>query len=98
MGADIVLHPDSDNNHGGGFTTIPNIVFRNPTISPGAKIVFALCLRYERVLIFDIRRQLVADIGESIDQIAHYLSELSESGLLTVSSKLSGEEVISITI
>ncbi|MBT8138168.1 MAG: hypothetical protein KJP25_00225 [Gammaproteobacteria bacterium] len=82
-----------------GFTTVPNSILRSPDISPGAKNVFFLCLRYERTKVnFNLRQQLAMDLGEGTDQISQYLCELADVDLITLSSNREREELISINI
>jgi hypothetical protein len=72
-----------------GFTQIPNLVLRDPTISPGAKVVFGLLLSYawQRDDCYPGQDLLAADMGAGERSVRRYLQELEQANLVTVKQR-----------
>jgi hypothetical protein len=72
-----------------GFTQIPNLILRDPNISPGAKVVFGLLLSYawQRDECYPSQELMAGDMGCSERSVITYLKELVVARLLTVNRR-----------
>lgn len=78
LGADLVsLH---------GFTQVPNFILTNKDLSVGAKLYYAMLLKYarEKDYCFPGQQTLAADMGSSERSVRTYQKELEEAGFLEV--------------
>lgn len=69
-----------------GFTMVPNHVLVSGKISPGAKLCFAMLLRYawQNGFCFPGQARLALDMGVSDRSVRTYLQELSALELITI--------------
>ena len=69
-----------------GFTQVPNHILRSDTISPGAKLTFAMLLSYawQNDYCFPGQERLAADMGVTDRSVRTYLKELEESAFLEI--------------
>lgn len=69
-----------------GFTMVPNHVLVSGNISPGAKLCFAMLLRYawQNGFCFPGQARLALDMGVSDRSVRTYLQELSTLKLITI--------------
>jgi hypothetical protein len=69
-----------------GFTMVPNHVLVSGKISPGAKLCFAMLLRYawQNGFCFPGQQRLALDMGVSDRSVRTYLQELSAQDLITI--------------
>lgn len=69
-----------------GFTMVPNHVLVSGKISPGAKLCFAMLLRYawQNGFCFPGQERLALDMGVSDRSVRTYLQELSAHDLITI--------------
>lgn len=69
-----------------GFTMVPNHVLVSGKISPGAKLCFAMLLRYawQSASCFPGQERLALDMGVSDRSVRTYLQELSAQNLITI--------------
>lgn len=76
----------------GGFTQVPNFILRNPDLSVGAKVVYAMFLSYawHNESCFPGQERLAQDIGMSRSRVTEFISELSRSGLVTIQRRGQG--------
>ena len=76
----------------GGFTQVPNFILRNPDLSAGAKVVYAMFLSYawHNESCFPGQERLAQDIGLSRSRVTEFISELSRAGLVTVQRRGQG--------
>lgn len=74
-----------------GFTPVPNYILKNPKISIGAKLTFAMLLQYarEKDECFPGQAKLAEDMGSSDRSVRTWLNELKTLGLVT--SKQQGQ-------
>lgn len=77
----------------GGFTQVPNFILRNPDLSVGAKVVYAMFLSYawHNESCFPGQERLAVDIGMSRSRVTEFISELSRAGLVTIQRRGQGK-------
>jgi hypothetical protein len=78
IGADLVtLH---------GFTQVPNFILTNKDLSVGAKLYYAMLLKYarEKDYCFPGQQTLAEDMGSSERSVRTYQKELEDAGFLEV--------------
>src|SRR5438552_3132720 len=70
----------------GGFSQVPNFILKDPDLSLGAKVTYAMFLSYawHNESCFPGQEKLAADMGMSRSRVAEFISELSKSGLITI--------------
>jgi biotin operon repressor len=70
----------------GGFTQVPNFILKNPDLSLGAKVTYAMFLSYawNNDSCFPGQEKLAEHMGMSRSRVAEFISELSQSGLITI--------------
>lgn len=68
-----------------GFTPVPNYFLKNPKISVGAKLTFAMLLQYAREEdeCFPGQERLGQDMGVTDRSVRTWLNELKAAGLVT---------------
>lgn len=69
-----------------GFTQLPNVVLRNPELSVGAKVVYAMFLSYTwgSESCFPGQDRLATDIGMTRVRVTQLIGELEEAGLISI--------------
>lgn len=72
-----------------GFTQVPNVVLTNKTISVGAKLAYAMLLKYSWSddACFPGQQKLADDMGAAERSIRSYLKELEDAGILEVKQR-----------
>jgi hypothetical protein len=81
VGADLVtLH---------GFTQVPNFILTNKHLSVGAKLCYAMMLKYARSndFCFPGQETLAQDIGSTDRSVRTYQKELEQAGFLEVTQR-----------
>src|SRR5436190_18092834 len=81
IGADLVsLH---------GFTQVPNFILTNKDLSVGAKLYYAMLLKYarEKDYCFPGQQTLATDMGSSERSVRTYQKELEDTGFLEVTQR-----------
>ena len=70
----------------GGFTQVPNFILKDPKLSLGAKVTYAMCLSYawHNDSCFPGQERLAQDMGMSRSRVTEFVSELEKSGLITI--------------
>src|SRR5213593_1297849 len=70
----------------GGFTQVPNFILKNPDLSVGAKVVYAMFLSYawHNDSCFPGQERLAADMGMSRSRVTEFVGELEEAELVTI--------------
>jgi hypothetical protein len=81
IGADIATRQ--------GFTQVPNFILTNKDLSVGAKIVYAMLLRYawQNDYSFPGQAKLAQDIGSAERSVRTYLNELQAAKCLEVTQR-----------
>ena len=76
-----------------GFTQVPNFILKNPEISVGAKVVYAMFLSYawHNDSCFPGQDRLAQDMGMSRSRVTEYVSELQKAGLVTIERRGQGK-------
>ncbi|MBZ0130481.1 MAG: helix-turn-helix domain-containing protein [Rhodobacteraceae bacterium] len=82
----IVLKGGDVISNGGGFTQVPNFILVSGKISVGAKLTYAMLLKYawQNDYCFPGQEKLADDIGVGKRSIVRWVKELEEADFLTV--------------
>jgi hypothetical protein len=69
-----------------GFTQVPNFILTKPDISVGAKLAYAMLLKYkwQDEACFPGQTRLATDMGAGERSVRTYLKELESAGLLEI--------------
>jgi len=81
VGSDLVtLH---------GFTQVPNFILTNKELSVGAKLYYAMLLKYAREndFCFPGQQRLAEDMGSAERSVRTYQKELEDAGFLEVTQR-----------
>ena len=75
-----------------GWTGVPNFILENKEISVGAKLTYAMLLKYTRDLdeCFPGQERLAKDMGCGSRSIVRYISELEQVGLISIQHRGQG--------
>jgi len=75
-----------------GWTGVPNFILENDIISIGAKLTYAMLLKYAREMdeCFPGQDRLAKDIGATRQSINAYIKELSKAGMVDVKRRGQG--------
>lgn len=70
----------------GGFTQVPNFILKNPDLSVGAKVVYAMFLSYawHNDLCFPGQETLAEAIGMSVSRVNEFVKALEAAGLVEI--------------
>lgn len=69
-----------------GWTGVPNFILESKGMSPGAKLTYAMLLKYARELdeCFPGQDRLARDMGNGERSVRRWLKELERAGLVTI--------------
>ena len=69
-----------------GYTQVPNAVLEHPSISPGAKLTYAMLLRYawQEDRCFPGQEKLAEAVGATDRSVRTYLKELETAGIVEI--------------
>jgi Helix-turn-helix domain len=72
-----------------GFTQVPNFVLTKPELSVGAKLAYAMLLKYAWAddACYPGQAKLADDMGSGERSVRRYLEELEKSGLLEINQR-----------
>lgn len=75
-----------------GWTGVPNFILENDQISIGAKLTYAMLLKYlrEQDQCFPGQERLAKDMGSGLRSVVRYIAELEEAGLLEIKRRGQG--------
>ena len=75
-----------------GWTGVPNFILESGLISTGAKLVYAMLLKYARELdeCFPGQERLARDMGNSVRSVRSWLKELEQHELITIKQRGQG--------
>jgi hypothetical protein len=75
-----------------GWTGVPNFILESKEISVGAKLTYAMLLKYAREMdeCFPGQERLAKDMGNGARSVIRYIAELEEVGLITVQRRGQG--------
>lgn len=76
-----------------GFTQVPNFILRDPKISIGAKVAYAMFLSYawHNDCCFPGQDRLAGDMGLTRVRVTQLISELESAGLVTIRRRGQGK-------
>ena len=76
-----------------GFTQVPNFILRNPQLSVGAKVVYAMFLSYawNNQSCFPGQDRLAEDLGMTRPRVTQLISELEDLGFVTIQRRGQGK-------
>src|ERR1039457_6113829 len=80
----------------GGFTQVPNFILRNPEISVGAKVAYAMFLSYawHNDSCFPGQDRLADDMGLTRVRGTQLIAELDHAGLVTIQRRGQGKATL----
>jgi hypothetical protein len=69
-----------------GFTQVPNFILKQPDLSVGAKLTYAMFLSYawHNESCFPGQERLAKDIGLSRSRVTEFIGELRQAGFITI--------------
>ena len=72
-----------------GFTQVPNFILTNPDISVGAKLAYAMLLKYAWYddACYPGQAKLAVDMGSGERSVRRYLEELEKANLLEIAQR-----------
>ncbi len=72
-----------------GFTQVPNHVLVSRTLSPGAKLTYAMLLKFawQNDYCFPGQERLARDMGVTDRSVRTYLQELQSKGFITITQR-----------
>lgn len=75
-----------------GWTGVPNFILESKHISVGAKLTYAMLLKYAREMdeCFPGQERLAKDMGCGLRSVVRYISELEEVSLITIKRRGQG--------
>ena len=76
-----------------GFTQIPNFILKNPELSVGAKVTYAMFLSYawHNDSCFPGQERLAEDMGMSRSRVTEFVGALEKAGLVTIQRRGQGK-------
>ena len=77
----------------GGFTQVPNFILKDPDLSVGAKVVYAMFLSYawHNDSCFPGQERLANDMGLVRSRVTQLITELEKAGLVTIQRRGQGK-------
>ena len=77
----------------GGFTQVPNFVLESDHISPGAKLVYAMLLKYawQNGFCFPGQEALARDMGCSRRSVIRFMKELTRKEFMEITRRGQGK-------
>src|SRR5437879_1123381 len=77
----------------GGFTQVPNFILKDPNLSIGAKVVYAMFLSYawHNDSCFPGQERLAADMGMSVSRVNEFVKALESVGLIEITRRGQGK-------
>ena len=70
----------------GGFTQVPNFILKNPDLSVGAKVVYAMFLSYawHNDSCFPGQQRMAEDMGMSVSRVNEFIKTLEAAGFVEI--------------
>ena len=77
----------------GGFTQVPNFILEHPNLSIGAKVIYAMFLRYawHNNLVFPGQQRLAIAVGMSVSRVNDFVKELERAKLIEITRRGQGK-------
>ena len=81
-----------------GFTQLPNFILRDPKLSVGAKVVYAMFISYgwHNNFCFPGQEKLASDMGLTRPRVTQLIGELEAAGLISIQRRGQGKTNIYI--
>ena len=81
-----------------GFTQLPNFILRDPKLSVGAKVVYAMFISYgwHNNFCFPGQETLASDMGLTRPRVTQLIGELEAAGLISIQRRGQGKTNIYI--
>jgi hypothetical protein len=88
----IILNTDNPVVRG-GFTQVPNFILKDPQLSLGAKVAYAMFLSYawHNDHCFPGQERLAEDMGMSRSRVTEFIAELERAGLVHIQRRGQGK-------
>jgi hypothetical protein len=76
-----------------GFTQVPNFILKDPSLSVGAKVAYAMFLSYawHNDSCFPGQDRLAEDMGMTRPRVTQLIAELQKAGLITIQRRGQGK-------
>ncbi len=76
-----------------GFTQLPNFILRDPKLTAGAKVVYAMFISYgwHNNFCFPGQEKLATDMGVTRPRVTQLIGELERAGLITIQRRGQGK-------
>ena len=76
-----------------GFTQVPNFILKMPTLSVGAKVVYAMFISYgwHNDFCFPGQDRLAKDMGMTRPRVTQLIGELEKAGLIEIERRGQGK-------
>ena len=76
-----------------GFTQVPNFILKNPALSLGAKVTYAMLISYgwHNDFCFPGQDRLANDMGMSRSRTTEFVTELEKAQLITIQRRGQGK-------
>src|SRR5262249_52540916 len=80
----VVLKDDSLRQFDGGFTSIPNRILENNDLTLGARMTYAMLLKYawQKDFCFPAQERIAVDLGVTARSVRTFLNELKQHGII----------------
>ena len=77
----------------GGFTQVPNFILKDPKLSVGAKVAYAMFLSYawHNDSCFPGQERLASDMGMTRPRVTQLIAELEKAGLVSIQRRGQGK-------
>jgi hypothetical protein len=77
----------------GGFTQVPNFILKDPNISVGSKVTYAMFLSYawHNDSCFPGQERLASDMGMTRPRVTQLIAELALAGLVSIQRRGQGK-------
>src|ERR1017187_7705537 len=77
----------------GGFTQVPNFILKDPNLSVGYKVAYAMFLSYawHNDSCFPGQDRLAEELGMSRSRVTEFVGELERAGLVTIERRGQGK-------
>ncbi len=88
-----IIFESADPVSAGGFTQVPNCVLENSQLSAGAKLTYAMLLKYawQNDYCFPGQERLAKDMGAGKRSVVRFMAELEKYGFVTIKRRGQGK-------
>lgn len=88
-----IIFEGADPVSAGGFTLVPNCVLEDSKLSAGAKLAYAMLLKYawQNDYCFPGQERLAKDMGAGKRSVVRFMAELEKHGYVTIKRRGQGK-------